>query len=323
MLEGRSLKGRKSLGQFEAKGIIDNRNRQQRSDGNTRYPNSMVGLVKTNMTTRIPKKIDTPTLTTSVSSSSHHQQQPLSVPTSSKTVPSPCPVTTTTSPTTMTELTPEIHFLIREHAKTLETINKITNRVDKLDHKIDDICRKVTQIGNNVIKKGESSGTAPNALSDDSGVEYSWTTNGTGPDDDELLSLLNQITKFSASIKNQKCRPIPSEPLAPPKLSASRKIVSSSMDHPRLNECLDSNSAPQSFSALLFESNVEHFLANLDFVPEPVRTSDYIYPPSIPASQLLPSNHRQHHQPVKSHPISATRLLTETLFQPHEQKDQK
>ena len=279
MLEDRNPKERKSPDQFETRENIDNRNNKlTRNDGNAQG-SPMVGLSKINTTTRIPRKIDSRTSASPLVSSSHHQ--PLSVPSSSSS--SPCKIATTST----TELTPEIYFLIRQHAKTLEAINKITNNVDKLEHKIDDIYRKVKQINKYNesrgvgIKKGESSsssGTTPNAPSEDSGVEYnSWTTNETGQDDDELLSLLNQITKFSDSIKKRQSQPLPPGSQSSPT---------------RLNNCPNSSSALQSFSALLFESNVENFLANLDFVPElPIRPSNNCYyPSSMPTSQSVPPN---------------------------------
>lgn len=376
MLDGRRLKDRKSSGQFEARANID---RSRHRNTGSRSPNR-VGLAKVNTATRIPIKIDTPSSVPPVSS------QPLSVPLSSSTSSS-----SVSSPLT-SELSPEIYFLIRQHAKTLTAINKITNRLEKLEHKVEDICKKVKQIdkfnesrgmggGGGGIKKGESSSssgnnnatTTPNALSDDSGVEYSRTTTGTGHDDDELLCLLNQITKFSDSIKQTLTQPNSNihsplnartgHPMVPgengsmvyglagstsstasstlrqsvtstpntkgiryPHPPSTRKTISSSpMDQSRMAECPDPASAPQSFSALLFESNVDHFLANLDFMPEPVRASEYYYPPSMPISSPPPPHHHLNHhlQHVKSHPVPASHLLTETLHHQHEQPEQQ
>lgn len=379
MPDGVRLKDHISSGQFEPRANID-LSRPRNTGSRSPFANRG-GLAKVNIPTRIPIKIDTPSSVPPVPSVS---SPPLSVPLSSSASSS-----SVSSPLT-SELSPEIYFLIRQHAKTLTAINKITNRLEKLEHKVEDICKKVKKIdkfnesrgmggGGGGIKKGESSSssgnnnttTTPNALSDDSGVEYSRTTTGTGHDDDELLCLLNQITKFSDSIKqtltqpnsniHSPLNPRTGHPMIPgengsmvygltgntsstasstlrqsvtstsntkgiryPHPPSTRKTLPSSpVNQSRMADCPDPASAPQSFSALLFESNVDHFLANLDFMPEPVRASEYYYPPSMPISSP-PHHHLNHHlQHVKSHPVPASHLLTETLHHQHEQPEQQ
>ena len=115
---------------------------------------------------------------------------------------------------------PEIMFLIREHAKTLANLSCISKRLEQLEAKVCDIQRTVTESSagksmtasssspggimvtssGNEVKVG-SSGHNNHILSDDSGGEYSRTTNGTTADEDELISLLDQIVKHSQQIR--------------------------------------------------------------------------------------------------------------------------
>ena len=127
---------------------------------------------------------------------------------------------------------PEILFLVREHAKTLETLSCINKRLEQLEVKVCDIQRTVNnstlQLSSNMASSTHcdlvhSKSSANNCtsdqqevlmthgkkhlgnngiLSDDSGGEYSRTTNGTGADEDELISLLDQIAKCSQQIRD-------------------------------------------------------------------------------------------------------------------------
>jgi hypothetical protein len=140
------------------------------------------------------------------------------------------------------KLAPEIIFLIREHAKTLESISLITRKLHEIEVKVDQMSTKwqsndhrdasnaiASANGNrnqsnqtNVThrtftldtchssKRASTSSTSagltavPNVLSDDSGGEYGRTTNTTNTnsgDEDELLSLLDKITKCSHHIQ--------------------------------------------------------------------------------------------------------------------------
>lgn len=263
---------------------------------------------------------------------------------------------------------PEIYFLIKEHAKTLAAIDKITRRLSDLEVRVDDILTKLLQIEesnkiNSNAKENKINSKRPDlsgnqVVSDDSGGEYSRTTVGTGIDDDELLSLLNYIGKISDTIKAQKSclhsvqQPSSSssstsplrktvQPYIPeialnyqqpypnhhhhhhhhrynqqssPALWATSKIGSNSnlngvhqMTSPLisdsnrlLNEPASSSSShpPHSFSALLFESNVDRFLDNLDLIAEPKR--------------YFPSSHSHplHHQ------ASSRRLLSDMVTLP-------
>ncbi|KAI1278818.1 hypothetical protein HDE_14198 [Halotydeus destructor] len=99
---------------------------------------------------------------------------------------------------------PEIMFMVREHAKTISAISSISKRLEQLEVKVCDIQKNVTQCNSSNSKtepKASTSSTVPQVLSDDSGGEYSRTTNGTNVDEDELLSLLDQIAKCSQQIR--------------------------------------------------------------------------------------------------------------------------
>jgi hypothetical protein len=119
---------------------------------------------------------------------------------------------------------PEIMFLIREHAKTLANLSSISKRLEQLEAKVCDIQRTVTdsksssiQLSNTACGTSKESGmtlmpssgnevltgkgASNHILSDDSGGEYSRTTNGTTADEDELISLLDQIVKHSQQIR--------------------------------------------------------------------------------------------------------------------------
>jgi len=147
------------------------------------------------------------------------------------------------------KLAPEIIFLIKEHAKTLETINQISKKLQEIELKVDDISQRlskenslnvatdlthvekndhlkidshhqkelnqtrlpystykdVDQLSNNHLSNNLSNNATniPNnqILSDDSGGEYgNKTTTKTVSDDDELLSILEKITKCSHHI---------------------------------------------------------------------------------------------------------------------------
>lgn len=157
------------------------------------------------------------------------------------------------------KLAPEIIFLIREHAKTLESISLITRKLHEIELKVDQMSNKLTdrnsgpcnfdigasngphrlyvqtnhhqqqqkalhlqqqqpsQVGHSTLDTCHSSKRAstsshsaavPNVLSDDSGGEYGRNTNTTNTtnntnsgDEDELLSLLDKITKCSHHIQ--------------------------------------------------------------------------------------------------------------------------
>lgn len=153
------------------------------------------------------------------------------------------------------KLAPEILFLIKEHAKTLELINHISKKLQEIEIKVDDISQRLSRENSlssdhfnkntnkrddqrpkntNQLKSNDSphqkelnqqtrlpyspykdvehhlsnnlSNTATNIpnnqiLSDDSGGEYGNKTNTkTVSDDDELLSILDKITKCSHHI---------------------------------------------------------------------------------------------------------------------------
>ena len=114
---------------------------------------------------------------------------------------------------------PEILFLVQQQAKTLSTLSAISKRLEELEVKVCDIqrtmatssCRHATPAptatGSELHVTPASSSSKcsangqQNVLSDDSGGEYSRTTNGTTVDEDELISLLDQIAKYSQTIR--------------------------------------------------------------------------------------------------------------------------
>ena len=162
------------------------------------------------------------------------------------------------------KLAPEILFLIKEHAKTLETINQISKKLQEIELKVDDISARLSRdnslnhsytktinnhlqndhqqinktinqlklqqhnhhqakdqlnqryttfkdldnhhLSNNNLSQNNSTNNATNIphtnqiLSDDSGGEYGNKTNKTVNDEDELLSILDKITKCSHHI---------------------------------------------------------------------------------------------------------------------------
>ena len=166
----------------------------------------------------------------------------------------------------------EMMFLIREHSKTLATVNKISKRLEELEKKVDDISKgvfKVEACSSSTLKEGESNSAAL-ILSDDSGGEYSRTT-GTTIDDDELLSLLQQITKCSHQIKQTQEAQINQNQI----LTNSLNRVYSRPFNQVINEPQNgsaklefqtfSNSSikPQSLSALLSEPSSDRFLNNV------------------------------------------------------------
>ena len=104
---------------------------------------------------------------------------------------------------------PEILFLVQQQAKTLSTLSAISKRLEELEVKVCDIQRTVSATSSKKMdqlnpssSKCSASGQQLNVLSDDSGGEYSRTTNGTTVDEDELISLLDQIAKYSQTIRD-------------------------------------------------------------------------------------------------------------------------
>ena len=113
---------------------------------------------------------------------------------------------------------PEILFLVQQQAKTLSALSAISKRLEELEVKVCDMQRTVSaassgggggtkgpsllvaDAGSSSKCSGSGSGQQ-NVLSDDSGGEYSRTTNGTTVDEDELISLLDQIAKYSQTIR--------------------------------------------------------------------------------------------------------------------------
>jgi hypothetical protein len=115
---------------------------------------------------------------------------------------------------------PEILFLVQQQAKTLSSLSAISKRLDELEVRVCDIQRTVTANNSSSSSKSKTktttadhlmiassskcsaSGQQLNVLSDDSGGEYSRTTSGTNVDEDELISLLDQIAKYSQTIRD-------------------------------------------------------------------------------------------------------------------------
>lgn len=213
------------------------------------------------------------------------------------------------------QVNPEMFFLIKEHAKTLAAIDKITKRLSELEVKVHDIFTMVSRIEDSSNKQGGKRVdlTGNQVVSDDSGGEYSRTTTGTGIDDDELLSLLNYIAKISDNIKAQKncfysATPSPMRRIPETGLSAESQLnhgqfqrssrglwpaALNSGSHQVSSPLIDSNrlinepSGSHSFSALLFESNVDRFLDNLDIIAEPKGYFSSIHHPLSPSRRLL------------------------------------
>ena len=109
---------------------------------------------------------------------------------------------------------PEVLFLIKSHAKTISAINNISKKLEQLEVKVCDISKQsshrqnvgTTKCSNKAIDSGKchQHSCAAHVLSDDSGGEYSRSThtNGTATDEDELMSLLDQIGRCSQSIRD-------------------------------------------------------------------------------------------------------------------------
>jgi len=166
----------------------------------------------------------------------------------------------------------EMMFLIREHSKTLAAVNKISKRLEELEQKVDNISKGISKVDpcSSTIKDGESNSGAL-ILSDDSGGEYSRTTTGTATDDDELLSLLQQITKCSHQIKQtQEAQIYQNQVLSNSftraysrpsnQLFSDSQNVLSKIESPTYSSSL---SKQQSLSALLSEPSSEQFLNNI------------------------------------------------------------
>lgn len=107
---------------------------------------------------------------------------------------------------------PEVLFLIKSHAKAISAINNISKKLEQLEVKVCDISKQSSRssvVSSDTTKSCHAIDSskchhscAAHVLSDDSGGEYSRsTTNGTATDEDELMSLLDQIGKCSQSIR--------------------------------------------------------------------------------------------------------------------------
>ena len=172
--------------------------------------------------------------------------------------------------------------MIREHAKTLATLNRITDRLSALESKVESIAHRFGQIkqekSKSSLKKIEKCESGANhALSDDSGGEFSQSTTET--DEDELLSLLDQIAKFSVKIKQTHETQSDSETFremvtffTPRQTKLTNKKLS--LQRPYTG-CLEKLSPlplhqivlpinSQSLNELLFDVNHEQFIDNLD-----------------------------------------------------------
>ncbi|RWS27256.1 ADP-ribosylation factor GTPase-activating protein 1-like protein [Leptotrombidium deliense] len=195
---------------------------------------------------------------------------------------------------------PEIMFLIREHAKTVANIKSITRRLQEIELKVDNIQRSINDknhIYSVAEPKSKGDHCAVNVLSDDSGGEYSRTTTGTTTDEDELLSLLDQIAKCSHHIQQtQQAHLYQNQMLSSTLLSRSYQHSAGSMPG------LYSSSVPsmsqqtmphsqlqkqQSLSALLFEPSVERFLSNVDLLVDDDKPSHSTAMDTIAASQTM------------------------------------
>lgn len=118
------------------------------------------------------------------------------------------------------QVSPEIMFLLREHAKALSSLHSISKRLESLEVKVCDMQRSLNE---SVVRPSSSGGTTTAVLTanhhhhnahhqvisdgkgavsnDDSGGEFSGTTTGTAADEDELNSVLDQILKHSQQIR--------------------------------------------------------------------------------------------------------------------------
>lgn len=182
---------------------------------------------------------------------------------------------------------PTVLFLLRQQAKTELTLNTISERLDKLERKIRDI--------QNTVASGSLSKCSCRA-SDDSGGEYSRTTNGTTVDEDELISLLDQIAKYSQTIRDtqqtaaqQQLASLSSPPVHQQhhhrQHSQQQSPSSARLHHQKLHQKEQQQQQPSSqtqprsgtesssLSALLFEPNLSSVLANLLTSP-PTRNRD-------------------------------------------------
>lgn len=265
------------------------------------------------------------------------------------------------SPYTDTYISPEMLFLIREHSKTREQLSKISKRLKDLEDKVNKISMKVSNHeslpciinhGNNVNCKSGDPGVCGNISSDDSGGEYSRTTNGT-TDEDELLSLLDLINKQSYQIR-QKEMIQQDNPLACnsnnsfPQLIQSRSArhslnnirersnlspfhqshhtsphhhhsnlvgLSSSGDLHGISE--SSVSRPLSLSALLFEPNTRSFLDSVNHLIDDKRPTFT----SLDAPQVANTNHPAYQS--QSVPTNEDAIMKTQLNHTHRLSDNK
>lgn len=269
-------------------------------------------------------------------------------------------------------MSPEMLFLIKEHSKTRQQLSKISKRLKDLEDKVNKITQKVSNHeilscnnnhgNNNDIRAGNcKSGDIPaacgNISSDDSGGEYSRTTNGT-TDEDELLSLLDLINKHSYQIRQKEmiqdnpltCNStIHSFPQPIPTRSARHSLniirdrtnlspfhQSSNHSSPHHHHNHQSNlvgltssndlhgisessvSRPQSLSALLFEPNTRSFLDSVnDFIDE--KPSSCL---SLDASQVSSNHHPTAYQ-SQSVPSSEDAIIKTQLNHAHRLSNKK
>lgn len=216
------------------------------------------------------------------------------------------------------QVSPEIMFLLREHAKALSNLHSISKRLESLEVKVCDMQRSLNE---SVVKPSSSGGTTTTTVltanhhhhhnthhqvmsdgkggavsNDDSGGEFSGTTTGTAADEDELNSVLDQILKHSQQIRASQEKAQQHQLLVNrvpnPSSSPSSSSSSSPSSHHRMTAAaITHNNHHQSHPSQHVSHSGVLFHPRSPSSSRPVITSN-----SSPSSQLLGS----HQSPIRN-----------------------
>ena len=120
-----------------------------------------------------------------------------------------------TSNSTAPKPSPEILFLVREHAKTISAINSISKRLDQLEVKVCDIHKSIVQSpSKSSVTPSTSAAPVAGSSSDPKLANVCTNSDGGVSEDsgllaepeDELLSILDQIARCSEAIRETQAR---------------------------------------------------------------------------------------------------------------------
>lgn len=163
-------------------------------------------------------------------------------------------------------LSSEFLFFIKLRAKTLSLISGLTQRLDKLNEKIENLASKHFNQLNSCLRTEDTEIISDQTVTSEtkSGDEFSGTTEA---NEDELLSLLNQIIHHSNQIKQQALLNRPSETSLFE--DHKSKLIFENVKHKSVSTLeVDFSQAPlslnsNSITTLLYEPDNQRFLESV------------------------------------------------------------